>query len=109
MTTPNDPTMSQDSLDAVIAADMLAVEAGESDVLWVALETADGVAVLDEIPARRVARQLGIPLAGTLGLLVDLEQRLAAIGVRRDRASVPIDELRHLTAEDRQARKVVDA
>ena len=29
MTTPNDPTMSHDSLDAVIAAYMLAVEAGE--------------------------------------------------------------------------------
>lgn len=39
----------------------------------------------------------------------DLEQRLAAIGVRRDRASVPVDELRHLAAEDRQARKVIDA
>lgn len=39
----------------------------------------------------------------------DLEQRLAAIGVRRDRASVPVDELGHLVAEDRHARKVVDA
>ena len=29
MTTPSDPTMSHDSLDAVIAAYMLAVEAGE--------------------------------------------------------------------------------
>lgn len=39
----------------------------------------------------------------------DLERRLAAIGVRRDRASVPVDELGHLSKEDRQARKVVDA
>ncbi|MGE0769988.1 MAG: DNA methyltransferase, partial [Hyphomicrobiaceae bacterium] len=39
----------------------------------------------------------------------DLEQRLAAIGVRRDRASLPIDELSHLSAEDKHARKVVDA
>jgi hypothetical protein len=39
----------------------------------------------------------------------DLERRLAAIGVRRDRASVPVDELGHLAEEDRQARKVVDA
>ena len=39
----------------------------------------------------------------------DLEQRLAAIGVRRDRPSVPVDELGHLPEEDRQARKVVDA
>jgi predicted nucleic acid-binding protein len=44
---------------------------GESDVLWVALETPGGVAVLDEVPARRVAGQLGIPFTGTLGLLVD--------------------------------------
>jgi len=39
----------------------------------------------------------------------DLEQRLAASGVRRERASVPVDELMHLAEEDRQARKVVDA
>jgi hypothetical protein len=39
----------------------------------------------------------------------DLEQRLAAIGVRRDRGSVPVDELPHLAEEDRQARRVVDA
>ena len=39
----------------------------------------------------------------------DLEQRLAAVGVRRDRASVSVDELKHLAEEDRQVRKVVDA
>ncbi|HET6883747.1 MAG TPA: hypothetical protein VFI31_26580, partial [Pirellulales bacterium] len=39
----------------------------------------------------------------------DLEQRLAAIGVRRERASVPVDELEHLTDGDRHARRVVDA
>lgn len=39
----------------------------------------------------------------------DLELRLAAIGVRRDRASAPVDELPHLADEDRHARKVVDA
>ena len=39
----------------------------------------------------------------------DLEQRLAAIGVRRERASVPVDELGHLAEEDRQGRKIVDA
>jgi hypothetical protein len=39
----------------------------------------------------------------------DLERRLAAIGVRRDRASVPLDELPHLPAEDCEARRVVDA
>lgn len=39
----------------------------------------------------------------------DLERRLAAIGVRRGRAPVAVDELPHLAPEDRQARRVVDA
>jgi hypothetical protein len=39
----------------------------------------------------------------------DLEQRLAAIGIRRDRNPVPIDELPHLSDEDKNARKVVEA
>ena len=39
------------------------------------METATSVAVLDDRDARRVARQLGIPLTGTLGLLVDAKQR----------------------------------
>jgi hypothetical protein len=38
----------------------------------------------------------------------DLERRLAAIGVRRDRSPVPVDEL-SLSADDREARRVVDA
>lgn len=44
-------------------------------MLWLAMETANSVAVLDDRVARRVARQLGIPLTGTLGLLVDAKQR----------------------------------
>ncbi len=47
---------------------------GESDVLWVTLETRGGVAVLDEVPARRVAGQLGIAFTGTLGLLIDAKK-----------------------------------
>ncbi len=39
----------------------------------------------------------------------DLERRLAAIGVRRDRTPVPVDELPHLSREDRDARRVLDA
>ncbi|MBN2004407.1 MAG: BREX-1 system adenine-specific DNA-methyltransferase PglX, partial [Anaerolineae bacterium] len=39
----------------------------------------------------------------------DLEQRLNALGVWRDRAPLPADELSHLDAADRQARAVVDA
>ena len=39
----------------------------------------------------------------------DLEQRLNALGVWRDRAPLPADELSHLNDTDRQARAVVDA
>jgi len=39
----------------------------------------------------------------------DLEQRLAAIGIRRKHNPVPIDELPHLSPEDKRAREVVDA
>lgn len=59
-------------------------------MLWLALETADGVAVLDDRVARRVARQLGIALTGTLGLLVDAKQRslISTVGPL-------LDELEH--------------
>lgn len=49
--------------------------AGESDVLWAAMELPGSVAILDDAPARRIARQLGIPYAGTLGLLQDAKRR----------------------------------
>lgn len=49
--------------------------AGERDVLWLAMETANSVAVLDDRDARRVARQLRIAVTGTLGLLVDAKRR----------------------------------
>src|SRR5688572_28048034 len=39
----------------------------------------------------------------------DLDRRQAAIGVRRDRPPVPVDELPHLSADDHEARRVVDA
>lgn len=48
--------------------------AGEREVLWLAMETTNSVAVLDDRDARRVARQLGIAVTGTLGLLVDAKQ-----------------------------------
>lgn len=54
---------------------------GESNVMWLALETPGSVAVLDDGPARRTARQLGIAFTGTLGLLLDAKKRrlIAAI------------------------------
>lgn len=39
----------------------------------------------------------------------DLEQRLAGLGVWREREPLPADEFAHLPAADRAARQVVDA
>jgi len=39
----------------------------------------------------------------------DLEQRLAAIGVRRNREPVPIDEMPHLSDVDKRPREILDA
>jgi hypothetical protein len=39
----------------------------------------------------------------------DLEERLAALGVRRDREALPLEQLSHLSAEDRRARLIVNA
>ncbi len=51
------------------------LDAGESGVLWLALECPGCVAVLDETAARQVARRLGISFTGTLGLLVDAKRK----------------------------------
>jgi len=54
---------------------------GETEVLMLALESSDAVAVLDDALARRIAVSLGIRLTGTLGLLIDAKKigRLAAV------------------------------
>ncbi len=44
---------------------------GETEVLALALERDDAVAVLDDRVARRLARTLDIALTGTLGVLLD--------------------------------------
>jgi len=44
---------------------------GESQVLMLALEMPGSVALLDDALARRVAIAKGIPIKGTLGLLLD--------------------------------------
>jgi hypothetical protein len=48
---------------------------GETAVLLLALECADPVVILDDGLARRHAGVLGIPLTGTLGILLDAKQR----------------------------------
>jgi predicted nucleic acid-binding protein len=44
---------------------------GESQVLMLALEMPGSIALLDDALARRVAIARGIPIKGTLGLLLD--------------------------------------
>ena len=47
---------------------------GESQVLMLALEMPGSVALLDDALARRVAIAKGIPIKGTLGLLLDAKR-----------------------------------
>jgi uncharacterized protein len=47
---------------------------GESQVLMLALEMPESVALLDDALARRVAIARGIPIKGTLGLLLDAKR-----------------------------------
>lgn len=47
---------------------------GETQVLMLALELREAVAVLDDALARRVAETLRLPLTGTLGLLIDAKR-----------------------------------
>jgi predicted nucleic acid-binding protein len=52
-------------------ADMLSdLDRGEAEVLALALELKADIAIIDERLARRHARRLGIPLGGTLGVLL---------------------------------------
>lgn len=47
---------------------------GETEVLMLALESQDAVAILDDALARRVAESQGIRIIGTLGLLLNAKQ-----------------------------------
>lgn len=50
------------------------LDAGEADVLALALECSDAVVILDDARARQAARVLGVRLTGTLGLLLDAKR-----------------------------------
>jgi hypothetical protein len=60
---------------------------GESQVLLLALEIPGSVALLDDALARRVAIAKGIPIKGTLGLLLDAKRigHLATVEPSLDR------------------------
>ena len=48
---------------------------GEAGVLALALESTNPLVILDDAVARRAAVLLGLPLTGTLGLLVDAKKK----------------------------------
>lgn len=63
---------------------------GESQVLMLALEMPGSVALLDDALARRVAITKGIPIKGTLGLLLDAKRagHLTSVKPSLDRLQV---------------------
>jgi uncharacterized protein len=60
--------------------------AGESEAISLALEVQARLLILDDRPARRLAQALGLPIIGTLGVLLAAKQRnlLPAIRPRLD-------------------------
>lgn len=54
----------------VVAALKTQLDEGEASVIALAMEIGDVLVVLDDKKARRVARQLGLKVTGTIGLLV---------------------------------------
>lgn len=57
-------------------ADMLSdLDRGEAEVLALALEVKADLAIIDERLARRHAKRLGVPLSGTLGVLLRAKRR----------------------------------
>ncbi len=68
---PLDPRVPRSGLDA-----------GEREVIALALERAPDAVVLDDLEARRVAARLRLPVIGTLGLLVVAKRRGIVAEVR---------------------------
>lgn len=60
---------------------------GETQVLALALETANAVVILDDFLARQVAQSLKIKLMGTLGVLLDAKRAglISAVGPLLDK------------------------
>ena len=63
------------SLQDPSRADLLAdLERGEAEVIALAQEQSAGLVIIDERLARRHAKRLGMPLTGTLGVLLRAKQ-----------------------------------
>ncbi len=54
----------------LVAALRLQVETGESEAIALAAESAGAELILDDRKARRIAQSMGLPLVGTVGLLL---------------------------------------
>lgn len=61
--------------DAKLALVFTSLDTGEAEVLALALETGARLVVLDERKARRMAYRLGLPLTGTIGVILLAKQR----------------------------------
>ena len=70
----------------VLAASL---DAGESEAISLALEGQAEWAILDDLPARRLAKELGIAIVGTAGVLFAAKQHGLIPSIRG-----PLDELR---------------
>ena len=51
------------------------LDRGEAEVLALAVERSARLVIMDELKGRRYARRLGIPLTGTVGVLLTAKQR----------------------------------
>lgn len=51
------------------------LDPGEASALALALEIANSLLVLDDLPARKVAAELNLPLTGTLGVLKKAKEK----------------------------------
>jgi uncharacterized protein len=70
---PDTDTMPWIHVQAIVPVPQIAVfelDGGEAAVLSLAVTRADCIVLLDDGPARSAARSLGIPVVGTLGVLV---------------------------------------
>jgi predicted nucleic acid-binding protein len=59
-----------------------ALGSGEREALAMALESRPSHVILDDLPARRLALKLGVPLIGTLGILVAAKESGLIITIR---------------------------
>lgn len=59
----------------VVAAKRPRIGSGEAEVIALGMENREALVVLDDRPARRIARHLGLRVIGTLGVLLLAKRR----------------------------------